>query len=475
MKKNPAILPFLLIAAGCFLIYGRILGFGFVWDDFGLIVKTDALRDWENFGKFFTTPYWLLATGEFTPLHRPLAPVLILLISSFSGTEPWGYHFISLLLFTAISIVFYLYLKHRNISRTAVFTAVTLWILHPVHVEAVSWVSCQPLLLSGLCFILLLLISSKLNPENALGLLPTAAVFYTLGLMSYHSILGLPFLIFFQDLLTAPSSRKPWKLRLIEYGLYIILTAGFIFYTQAVIFHHTGLKEIRPFYAEAGANMVYTAHPAEWFLAPLNTFSRYAGLLLLPFQIMPDAYFKTSELSLSALAALCALILITVFSNRRDGNKNTLLFPGLWMLLGLLTVSNFTHQGGLFADRYAFIASMGFCLWAGLSAENLYLRFPGLHKIFFAAGISFLLILGIQTFRQTRVWENDFAFWFYASQSAPQKARNHYHLGGWWEKTGRLKEAAESYQRAFELDPENFGAARERLRALSYPNSSSTK
>lgn len=464
--SSKSIKAFFLIFAACFLLYGNTLRFGFVWDDFGLIVKSEALRSWHNLGKFFTVPYWILATGNLVPYHRPVAPLLILFTSSFSGVQPWGYHAVSVFLFASTALLFHQFLKSLNIGNIAAGIAAAVFIAHPVNVEAVSWVCCQPTILSGLCFIALLWLSSQLRPENAGKQLFFIALVYSLALMSYHSIWNLPFLVFLRDWVDSDLQKsKTLKMRLTEYALYFALTLLFVFYNQALLHKITGSGHMRPFYVDANSNVLYNGGLSDYFLAPLNTISRYAETLLFPIRLFPDAYFPASQLQTSSLCSLL-LIALSCFLLTKEKVKGAGL-AALWMICGLLTVANFVPSGGLFADRYLFISLMGFSLGIGVAFQYLMARFDRYRRAFALAGIGIVLLLCTKTVHQSRIWENDFQFWVSASRLTPQKARNHYYLGTWLEKLGRLEEAAEEYQKTLDLDPENFAVAKTRLKEVS--------
>lgn len=464
--SSKALLSFILILAACFLLYGRTLSFGFIWDDFGLIVKTDALRKWSNLGKFFTTPYWILATGNLVPYHRPAAPLLILLTSAFSGTQPWGYHLVSVLLFALTAFIFYRFLKTLPLGASAAKIAVAVFIVHPVNVEAVSWVCCQPTIVSGLCFVTLLWLSSNLRPENRWQLLPLIVFVYSTGLLSYHSVLNLPFLVFFRELTDRDLRKaKTFKLRITEYALYFLLAVLFVFYNQLLLHKITGAGQMRPFYVDANSNVLYNSGLSDYLLAPINTVTRYAETLLFPVRLFPDAYFPASQLQFSAIAAFL-LIALSCFLLIKAKVKGAGLAV-LWMLCGLLTVSNIIPSGGLFADRYIFISLMGFALWLGISFSYLMTRYEKQKSAVVLLGLGLLLACSLKTVQQSDMWQSDFKFWYYASQLTPHKARNHYYLATYWEKAGQYEEAAREYRKTLELDSENFEVAKGRLKEVS--------
>lgn len=451
-EKNFKLICFLVLLAGCFLLYGQTLFFDFVWDDHIEVLGNDVFHHWSNLGKFFTVPYWTLLTGGFAPYHRPMIPIMIAAVSTFFGKNPFGYHLLSFILYASTVWVYFLFLKTLPISKRVVLFATVLFLIHPIHAEAVSWGSARPVLLSGLCFVSCLYFSRKSLPLLSF-------LFFAVGLLTYHSILGLIPLVFFADWIFGDKPR--WGLPLskaAEYAGYLILTAGFIFYCL-VLFHKMGETDLRPFYSPATANMIYGGNPLDKILAPLNTLSRYSELLLFPMNLTPDASFAASSLSVSALGCLILIGSVSFFLLKTEHSK-TIQFSLAWMLCGLLTVGNFVPQGGLFADRYAFIASMGFALWAGCVLEIFFKavdrRFSQSKKIrIMTFGCIFGLLI-FKTFTYSQIWQNEFRFWYEASILSPQKARTHQKLGAVMEQAGFLKEALDEYKKTLALDPEHF-------------------
>lgn len=446
--KNEALWGFLAFFAAAFLLYSPTLQYGFVWDDFIEVAGNDVFHHWQNLPKFFTVPYWSLLTGGFAPYHRPMIPVMVLLVSTFFGKNPFGYHLLNILLYSATCGIYFLFLRKLSLSRWVVWAAAALFLFHPVHVETVAWGSARPVLLSGLCFIMCLFSTN----------LAVTLFFYAVGLLTYHSILTLLPVLFMVDFLI----RK--KLDFKKYAAIVLLTLIFLGYTF-FIFHRTGEIDLRPYYSPTGANLIYSGAPLELFLAPINTASRYAEALLFPLNLTPDAYFGAGSLSLSALACLIIAALLTIVMNLRlFGDQKILFFSLCWIFFPLITVMNFLPQGGLFSDRYLFISSMGFALWAALALDSLRVSDtfrPKSVRHLLLGGL--ILFYGFKVISYSETFRNDLRYWLEASILSPQKARTHDKLGIALEASGHLKEAAEEYKTTLELDPVNFIMTYKRL------------
>lgn len=136
------------------LIYSSALTGEFVWDDRIYFIDNDILpnlKPW-NIKEIFLLPsnYWM----EFLPVRDFLYVVQY----SLSGQVPYTYHIVSLLLYIITALVIYigfssfyndfvgqkeqLFSSISNSNLSALIVT-SLFLLHPVHVEAVAYISSQ--------------------------------------------------------------------------------------------------------------------------------------------------------------------------------------------------------------------------------------------------------------------------------------------------------------------------------------------
>lgn len=457
-SKKESLFSFFLVLTGVFLLYGRTLGFGFVWDDHIEVLGNEVFHNPANFRKFFTVPYWNLLTGGFAPYHRPMIPVMILSVSVFFGKNPLGYHLLNLILYTFTCWVFYLTMLQLPVKRWVAIAAAAIFLIHPVHTEAVSWGSARPVLLSGLCFILCLYFSFKAGTsQKKILCLAALFFFFTIGLLSYHSILTLAPLVFLSDFFNPLGQKKTWSHRISEYAGYAVLGIGFIAFCL-MLFRRMGETDLRPLYNGSTANLFYEGKPFENAFAFFNTLTRYAELLLFPMNLIPDPAFAASKLSLSAIGAFLFIGIISLALCRETVSRKLTGFSLLWMFCGLLTVSNLIPQGGLFADRYAYISSMGFALWAALALNAFENYLPSLksRNLVSLLMASLLILWSMKTVTYSGTWKNEFTFWLEASILSPDKPRTHDKLGILLANQGHDAEAVKEYEKVIALNPHAF-------------------
>lgn len=463
MTRKQKLLSFLYVLAGSFLVYGSTLGHDFVWDDLILIVDSDALRKASNFGAFFTTPFFKLAAGMDFPHHRPMVSLLIFFTSLFSGTNPFGYHLTNVVLHAGAVWLFYLFLRKLDLREPLRIFAAALFLCHPVNAESVAWACTAAVLAGGICFLLGLLFSFKLRGASAktrpiyfLGL----AFSYGAGLLSYDLVLVLPAVIFILDILNpcSESRHKTGKVRALELLLLITIALDFLWMRYRLADSMGGFARFQHGDPNA-ANIILSPGIYDAAAAVLNMITRYFEILIFPLVLSPEAYFGAREWSMTAAAGFSIFALVSMLMLKEKEKRRIFYFSLAWMAVTLLPLIQLVFQGGLFADRYLYFASMGYCLWLVLVLAGLWryleVKNPRVWTSRAAAGFSVILCLafGLRAWDQSKIWRDDVTFWTAASVISPNKPRAHHLLGVSFLRFGYPQEALKSFEKAIQLSP----------------------
>jgi Tetratricopeptide repeat len=182
----------LLIFALGFIVFFNSLFNGFVWDDFAFIIKNPEIHSF-NLAKIFG-----LSLFNSDSYFRPLPAAYFSLVYSIAHAQPFLYHIAQLLLHIACTIAVYV-LFARFINRLAALLLAMMFLVHPMNVESVAYISAttsQLYALPGLLALLLLqhtkttklrhvavgllLLASLLAKEEGLLLLFAVLVFVAL-------------------------------------------------------------------------------------------------------------------------------------------------------------------------------------------------------------------------------------------------------------------------------------------------------
>ena len=334
MKKR-VLLETLSLPLLSFLLLLPLLGYGFLSDDFPLIVANPRLQSWSLFFQNLLTPFFSFPANPQLHYWRPTTLLSYALELRLWGVSPWGFHLTNILLHTANTLLLYLLLKRFRPEGPLPWTASLLFLLHPAHGENIAWISGRTDLLAFLFLALSLLF--RLEYEERKRGLSISLLFFTLALLSKEAaLLFLPLLF-----LLFPS--KGLKNRLLLLLPYLSLLPLYLFLHQKA------------------ASTLALNRGLLWADIPLALRSAGAYVRILLFPNLPAPYFPMGELTvhplLYTLSGLCGISLILLIIRFR--REFPLTFPGLSLLLFLLPslLPRFLPTWPPIAPRFAYLAS----------------------------------------------------------------------------------------------------------------------
>ncbi|MBI5635038.1 MAG: tetratricopeptide repeat protein [Nitrospirae bacterium] len=416
---------------GC-LAYLGILNNGFVnWDDDLYIYENRLILSLgpDSLVQFFT--------GFHAGNWHPVAWLSHALDYALWGLNPFGHHLTSLILHglnTALIVVLMTRLiqaagrqmPHREFfSGDEVLTAASVtglfFGLHPIHVESVAWASERKDLLyaffyqlSVLCYIRHVSIGGRAGeyseavPRLSKGFGVASLVFFALSLMSKPMALTLPAVLLILDwypLGRFDGKASPHRI-VIEKVPYILLSAVSAILTLA---------------AQRTAHYVISLQSmplSDRVLFSLYGLTAYVGKILWPDPLRPF-YPTPAEASFHAIKFLLPAVIVSVLAIAaviQAGKQKVWLALGLFYCITLFPVLGIVKAGlQIIADRYAYLASVGPFLAAGLCVALL-LRYGRLHKRK-TAGMLLVIVavlsclLAFVTVQQVRIWKDGISFW----------------------------------------------------------------
>jgi protein O-mannosyl-transferase len=186
------------------------------WDDPDY-VENFMIRDFQNFGKFFTTPI----QGN----YHPLTMISLAFNYAISGDNPLSYHVLNLLLHLANTALAY-WLAWRLSDGKFWVALVTglLFGIHPMHVESVAWVSERKDVLYGFFFLFGLLMYKRYTETPSVSNYLTFSVLFILSLMSKPAAVVFPVVLLALDWwLKRPISAKLIYEKLPHFALALLM------------------------------------------------------------------------------------------------------------------------------------------------------------------------------------------------------------------------------------------------------------
>lgn len=346
------------------IAYYNSLSNGFVWDDNRQVVMNPDLRSGAPIAHLFTSDVWgFKHSGQpaQTNYYRPLQMVTYRLTAAWFGFDPFSFHLLSMLFAIAGALAaFYVLLKLTPNTGLA-FAATALFALHPMHSEAVDWISALSELGCAAFFLLAfgLFLSAREKPDTADR--RSYFLFVSLSLVSFAAALFwketavvLPLLIAIYVLCT---EKSPVRDRLRSAAKLSVPYWGVLLAYIALRFRVLG------FVTTSQRN--WTLTPVQAVITALTLVMRYWWKLIIPIPL--NAYYVFSPVrSLASAQALGAILFFVIlcaavwFALRRSALAA---FAAIWVFVTLLPVMNTYALGrNAFTERYLYLPALGVCL-----------------------------------------------------------------------------------------------------------------
>jgi tetratricopeptide (TPR) repeat protein len=414
-------------------LYVNVLQNGFVWDDRTMLFSSSSVAGASG-GKNISQGSRLW--------QRPLMLFSFQVDRLLYGRNPAGFHLTNLLLHLGIVLIFAGVVRSLLGSEIPALIAGALFVLHPVHSEAVSALLGRSDLLVGLFSLLGLWVYRKSS------LWALSLFFFLLAMASKESGLAALGLFVWYDLCFRRSEgRRLWIRWLPLLALVLLAIPVYLFLLQR-----------NPWLVVAALKW-WGGSPYHTFLMMLTVVWEYARLLIFPSWLSP--WYVTPVVTtvlhwkvIAGLVVFPAVLVLLVWSYR----KQPLLSFGLgWMLSALLPVSNLVPiPGSMMAERWLYIPSMGFCLLGGMALNWVWTKLvvprgSGWRLGGIAAGIIVAILMGWQTVRSNAVWQDDETLFRRVIERFPDSFKGHANLGKTLLDQGRMTEAKGELRKAVAL------------------------
>ncbi len=451
-----AIITFLVL-----LIYLNSFQNDFVnWDDPGLIIGNQRIRslDLQNILEIFTPK----KSSTFQPI-RVLSYAIDYRIWKFN---PVGYHITNLLFYilTCSTVFFSLYMLSTNLRkgisepshRRAAFFGSLLFAAHPVHVEAVTWLSARKEVLHGFFFFLAFYLYLKGRGEEGrkkvlfLGLTVLSIL---LSILSKPSAVVFPAVLLIYEI----ALRKDrWIDFVKRYWLFLILSvvisAIFILIGMKVMLEAGGIKPYRggTFLNNLIASAYIFTNNIRLLASTINYSAAYTIRIF---------YSVLSFQTLLVLSLTSLFFGLAIWSLKKT---KVIFFSFFFLFVTLLPYLNIIPISTLLADRYLFIPSFSFCFLLGIGFDKLYgLIHKGFSEGFFklVSILIFLFLLAGYSFitiQQNKVWENSYTLWSDAVEKYPESNEANALMGVVYMDLGMDEKAAEYLERAVHILPIDY-------------------
>ena len=464
MSKLKPVYCYIIIIAVTYAIFSNSLSNQFVFDDESVIVGNQSITDLGNIPKFFTAEDGFhKVIGRY---YRPVTSTTYALDYYFWGLDPYGFHLTNLiihiisclLLFKILTLLFWRY-KYRNLFAllsTLIFAA------HPIHTEAVSWVSGRTDSLVTMFFFASFLFyieytkemrfvekdnSLKTIKENNFAYLVLSLLFYTLGLLSKEMIITMPVVILLYDFVYRKKNLDYFKENILNYVYFAVITAGYL------IVRYMLLKDIpertnylyfigKDVYVTIGTMLKTIPVYFRLLFAPFGLLYHYNGVIL-------DAKSLIDIEVILSFLFIALLILISIYYFKKD---SIISFCIAFFLVSLVPVMNIIPSMNLMAERFLYMTSFALvlliCHVTLLGSAKRDFTFLTIGLVVIICSLSYL------TYKRNADWKDNNTL--YSSAKNIEGSVLLVNSGNILANEKKYDEAAQLYSRAIDLRDKNL-------------------
>jgi hypothetical protein len=400
-----------------------------LWDDIPLLGRSDLYTNPARWLESVTS-----SLGRATFYWRPAATTSFLLESLVHDGAAWGYRLTSALLHGATAAVAYVLLVRLLPSPKAALLAALAFALHPVNIEAVTWISARFDLLAAL-FSLAALVSIPAD-TGAKARWALAAAFALLACCSKENAYLLPLVAV---LWTAATDRATGRPRLAP----LAWTAAGLGVALFLRFEALGaLPRARE------SSVAAAGTPLQHLLLVGRAVATSVGTLVFPWGTVGPAHHGTRPipagdlLGWTGVALGVALVIAAAVLIRRRRPMGYVLAAFLVSLAPASQIVPLDLSGGLHAaDRFVYLPSFFAVAVAALGLTEFVAARPAAAPRVGAAAVAFVVALAAGRLVILPRWNDPVAFWSWAVRMAPGSDGAHINLAYVLLAAERLPEA----------------------------------
>jgi tetratricopeptide (TPR) repeat protein len=454
------VLQCILIGILVGILYLNSLGNQFTnWDD-GMIYENSTVRnlDWKGIQKIFT-----LEEGN---TYQPLRMLSYAIDYRFWKLNPVGYRITNIFFYILTCIMVFVTIRllssHlRNEAppdshgRVALFGAL-LFVAHPVHVEAVTWLAARKEVLQGffffLAFYLYLRGREEYNRKKMVYLaLSLSSILF--AALSKPSAVVFPGVILIYEIARKKEGlitflKKYWVFTAFS----IIVSVVFSFILMKVMLEAGGIK---PYHGDTFLKNVLVSvyaflRSVKLLLFTINYSAAYSFPVTLPIFHLKNIAF---------IIVTASLIGVSFWSLKRT---RVIFFSFFFFFVTMLPYLNIVPISTLLADRYVFIASFSYVFLLGIAFDRLFVYRQRMFSGGFFKFLSIVLLLfltagySFMTIRQNKIWENSYTLWSDAVEKHPGSNTANALMGIVYMDLGMDEKAAEYLERAVAILPYDY-------------------
>ena len=413
------------------IIYSNSLFNSFVWVDHTQIVqKEHIIQDFNGLVNVFSHGMPGFSSSVQGGYYRPVINLAYSIDYWIWGLKPFGFHLTNVLAHTLTGVILYLVILAILGQEPVAFLSAILFLAHPIHTEAVAWISGRGDMFFALFYLLAFLLYIKAGTRDPGGipgfnrLYLLSGISFVLALQSKEMAITLPLILILYDVCFTYRKRVSNLFRAVKIYIFYFAILGCYLLFRLIILGGVGTGQTLP------GNSLLTA-----FYTTSRIFTGYIWKLLFPINLaVADVVRLANTLIDPAVAGSMLLLFILIAAGIFLYRSRPILSFGIfWFFITLIPVSNFIPALHLSAERFLYLPSAGFCiilasiLWSSYSLVKA--KRPQLKWSIIAVSAAIPLVYGILTFNRNFDWKDDLTIFSDAVRKSPYTREAYGELG----------------------------------------------
>lgn len=443
-----------------FIVYIPSFFNPFIWDDEQFIYNNEYVKSFNVVAIF--TQNTIAGAGEISHYFRPLTTLSFAVDYLFWGSNPFGFHLVNTLIHISAGVFLALYLYNIKLSKNSILIITTIFLLHPIQTEAVTYINSRgDSLYTLLLFIGLTAFSLYLKDRKL------AYTLYDLELtINKNKYLVIIVVSFFLSILAKELAIAGIGLYFITWLFFVskgtdknIKKKGFVtLSTVSVLALLYGMARMTFWHFQQGyqVDLESSAYYSSIFVRFLTLFKvlwLYLGILFVPIQLHMER--STPEVLtvfnpwLGLTLLLMCVIMYLAKRERTIFKSNTILFGSAWFVGLFIPISGIIPSVGMLYEHWLYLPHIGGSIIVTQLAR-MYLKTNLVKKLYFPVLVVLIITLSCLTLYQNYIWGDKIRFFSHVLQFS-QTARLHNNLAMAYAEKNELSSAIEHYNKAIEL------------------------
>lgn len=428
-------LHLLVLVAVVLALYGAVLSAPFLWDDESLIVQNELIRTPQTIPQLFSVATWREEISE--TFYRPMQMVQYAFLYQINQLDPFIFRLANVLVHGANACLLYLLLFCLLKKTGVAFVGSLIFAVHPLHTEAISYISgTADLLLLFFALLMSLVYVRTVLAERMIGVgIAAICVCYVCALLSKESALILPVVMAAWGGIYGTQQNRGAILRCV--ALLCAITLGYWF--------------VRYYDAPVAQFNIYAFSLIERVGLAVILFARYAWYLVFPVHLHmehlvmpPQTAWDFRFLSGIVFVALFVYGALRVSRISRHAQAGI-----VWYVIFLLPVLNFIPINATFSEHWLYIPFVGVSILFALGYDRL--QQVGKKRVVSCVVISAVLLLMTRSVLRNYEWADPVRFYEQTLRYRPFNTRILYNLGNVYLKKADADAAIDRYSKILDI------------------------